>query len=41
MGKAFIQRTAVDADSVQAQRQALQQRRLEVRRIAAELGSFP
>jgi hypothetical protein len=40
MGKAFIQRTAVDADSVQAQRQALQQRRLEVRRIAAELFDF-
>lgn len=35
-----IQRTAVDADSVQAQRQALQQRRLEVRRVAAELFDF-
>ncbi len=37
---AAIQRTAVDADSVQAQRQALQQRRLEVRRVAAELFDF-
>jgi phospholipid transport system substrate-binding protein len=35
-----IQRTAIDADSVQAQRQALQQRRLEVRRVAAELFDF-
>jgi phospholipid transport system substrate-binding protein len=35
-----IQRTALDADSVQAQRQALQQRRLEVRRVAAELFDF-
>jgi phospholipid transport system substrate-binding protein len=37
---AAIQRTTVDADSVQAQRQALQQRRLEVRRVAAELFDF-
>jgi phospholipid transport system substrate-binding protein len=37
---AAIQRTAGDADSVQAQRQALQQRRLEVRRVAAELFDF-
>jgi phospholipid transport system substrate-binding protein len=35
-----IQRTAVDADSVQARRQALQQRRLELRRVAAELFDF-
>jgi len=37
---AAIQRTAVDADTVQAQRQARQQRRLEVRRVAAELFDF-
>ena len=35
-----IQRTAVDTDSVPAQRQALQQRRFEVRRVAAELFDF-
>lgn len=37
---AAIQRTPVDADTVQAQRQARQQRRLEVRRVAAELFDF-
>lgn len=35
-----IQRAPVDADSGQAQRQAQQQRRLELRRIAAELFDF-
>jgi phospholipid transport system substrate-binding protein len=35
-----VQRTTIDADSVQAQRQALQQRRFELRRIAAALFDF-
>jgi phospholipid transport system substrate-binding protein len=35
-----IQRADIESDSTQAQRQALQQRRVEVRRVAAELFDF-
>jgi phospholipid transport system substrate-binding protein len=35
-----IQRTTIEADSVQAQRQAMQQRRFELRRVAAALFDF-